>query len=134
MMVRVINMYTENFNENIIREHMKKLSVMDIADSVYFFGINFDTCSLDDIVSSVWSLYCEVETLGRMVENDFQSDDDVKVLIPKSRETRDIVAQDYYRKKGALDKALACKDLVVLVRESMKKEYEKQETSGRSKH
>lgn len=126
-------MYTENDKETIIREHMKKLTVMDIADSVYFFGINFDTCSIDEIVSSVWSLYCEVEALERMVESDFQSDDDVKVLMPSSRETKTLVVQDYHRKKGALSKVLTCRELVDLVRDSINQEYENREANGRSK-
>lgn len=92
-----------------IRQHLKKLTYEDLADSVYLFSINFNTDSLDNIFDSIMALYQNVKVLKEMVDSNFKSTDGVKVLMPSSRETQSVVIQDYVRKEFVLEKVLANK-------------------------
>lgn len=93
--------------EQQIREHFKTFTPIEIADSTYLFGINFDTDPIESILDSVIALYREVKTLKELVDSDFKKDSDIKVLVPKTQETQTIVIQNYYRKESALNKALS---------------------------
>lgn len=105
--------------EDKIRNFFKNLTVMDIANSVHLFGVDFDTCEISEIVDCVYSLFCEVKRLERIVESDFKSEDDEKVLLPSSRQTKEIVIQDYSRKCSALIKILECKEITAMLREKI---------------
>ena len=93
--------------EQQIREHFKTFTPIEIADSTYLFGINFDTDPIESILDSVIALYREVKTLKELDDTDFKKDSDIKVLVPKTQETQTIVIQNYYRKESALNKALS---------------------------
>ena len=93
--------------EQHIREHFKTFTSTDIADSTYLFGINFDTDSIESILDSVIALYQEVKMLSDIIDSDFRKDSEVKVLVPKTQETQNIVIENCYRKEAALNKALS---------------------------
>lgn len=107
----------KNLKEEKIRTFLKTLTVMDIANSVYLYGIDFETCEISEVVNSIYSLFCEVKTLERMVENDFKSEDHGKALLPSSKETKSVVIQDYSRKCSALNKILNCPELLEMFRD-----------------
>ena len=94
-------------NESIIREHLKSLSVEDIADSTYLFGVNFDTESLDSIFSKLITIYETVMTLKSMIDNNFQNEDGPKILMPSTPQTQSIIIRDYYSKRAVLEKILS---------------------------
>lgn len=123
-----------DFNEQKIREHLKKLSVVDIADSVYLFGINFDKDSMDSIMSAIFALYNEVIDLKDMVERDFESRDGEKVLMPSTPQSQAVVIGDYYRKSDALTKVMASKEIRSLLGEYIRREYTEQDSNGRARN
>lgn len=108
-----------NTDEMKIRTFLKTLTPIDIADSVHLFGIDFDTCQISEVVDSMFSLFCEVKTLERMVDNNFQSEDGEKVLMPSTPQTQTVVIQDYYRKAEALNKLLSCEELSKLFKDRL---------------
>lgn len=93
--------------DKIIREHLKTLTVEDISDSTYLFGVDFDTDSLDTIFNKLITIYDNVKTLRGMIDNDFKSPDDIKILMPSTPQTKSVIIQDCARKESALEKALA---------------------------
>lgn len=95
--------------EQQIREHFKTFTPIEIADSTYLFGINFDTDPIESILDSVIALFREVKELRDIVDSDFRKDSEEKVLVPRDRETQNIVIQNCYRKESALNKALSNK-------------------------
>jgi hypothetical protein len=95
--------------EHIIREYLKKLTVEDIADSVYLFGIDFDSEPLDSIMSALSGLFEEVQTLRGMINRDFEPQNGE--LLPKSYEVQSGIIEDCYRKESALLKILSCKEV-----------------------
>lgn len=99
--------------ELIIRNYLKTLSVEDIANSVYMYGINFDTATIDLIISSINSLYEEVITLDRIVESGFVSETGAR--LPKDSKNQEIIIQDYSKKKDALLKILSNKNIFDLL-------------------
>lgn len=98
-----------NTTELNIRNYLKTFSVEDIANSVYLFGINFDTAPIDTIIESLDSLYEEVKTLKSMIDRNFESQNGE--LLPKSPMVQAGIAQDCYRKESALLKALSNQDI-----------------------
>lgn len=110
-------MYT---NEEKIRNFMKGLTAIDIANSVHLYGIDFESCEFSEIINSVFSLFCEVNELRRMIENDFECKDDVKVLYPSTNQTQEVIIRDYHIKQQALTKILSCQELVDILRIKLK--------------
>lgn len=100
-----------NTTEQNIRNYLKTFTVEDIANSVYLFGINFDTAPIDYIMQSLSSLYEEVRVLKDMVDRDFNQKDGELVRLPKDRASQEVVIRDYYRKESALLKALSNEDI-----------------------
>ena len=100
-----------NTTEQNIRNYLKTFTVEDIANSVYLFGIDFDTAPIDDIMQSLSSLYKEVMGLKDMVDRDFNQKDGELVLLPKDRASQEVVIRDYSRKESALLKALSNEDI-----------------------
>lgn len=93
--------------EQQIRDHFKTFTPVEIADSTYLFGINFDTDSIESILDSVIALYREVKELRDLIASDFRKDSEERVLVPRERETQNIVIENCYRKECALNKALS---------------------------
>ena len=91
-------------DESIIRNHLKNLSLEDIANSVYLYGIDFNSEPIDSIVRSIYTLYEEVTLLEKIVESNFVSETGAR--LPKDSATRTIIIQDYDMKKDALGKIL----------------------------
>ena len=100
-------MYSQEEN---IRNHFRKFSVEDIADSVHFYGLDFDNDSIDKIMQSLDSLYEEVTSLRSMIDRNFQSE--IKTLMPNSPEIQTGIIQDCYKKESALLKALSNQDVI----------------------
>lgn len=120
-------------SEETIRNFMKKLTVMDIANSVHFYGVDFETCEISEIFNCVYSLFCDIKSTERMVKNNFQSEDGEKVLLPSSRESQEVVIQDYYRKCDVLNKVLECGEIADMLRERIVDDVlEKQSTRTNS--
>lgn len=117
--------------EQQIREHFKTFTPIDIADSTYLFGINFDTDSIESILDNVIALYREVKELRDIIDSDFRKDSEEKVLVPRGRETQSIVIENCYRKESALNKALSNQYVLESVRKRLaeKSREEKQENS-----
>ena len=99
-------MYTTEQN---IRNYLKTFTVEDIANSVYLFGVNFDTEPIESIMQSLNALYEEVKTLKGMIEKDFKPQNGE--LLPRDPMTQAGVIQDCYRKESALLKALSNTDI-----------------------
>lgn len=74
----------EIVNEHEIRNFLKTLSVVDIADSTYLFGIDFDKAPIDDILERIIVLCNNVITLQDIIRKDFKEEG---VLLPQSPET-----------------------------------------------
>lgn len=117
--------------EQQIREHFKNFTPIDIADSTYLFGINFDTDSIESILDNVIALYREVKELRDIIDSDFRKDSEERVLVPRDRETQNIVIENCYRKESALNKALSNQYVLESVRKRLaeKSREEKQENS-----
>ena len=114
--------------EQNIRNYLKTLTVEDIADSVYLFGMDFDKAPMIDIMEALSSLYEEVKVLEGMVERNFEQEEGKHVLIPKDRYTQDTVIRNYNRKKAALEKVLRNKNIFEIF--TSYKHAESKNTSG----
>ena len=111
--------------EQNIRNHFKTFTVEDIANSVYFYGIDFDTVPMETLMKNLDGLYHEVKTLNGMIERDFKPLNGE--LLPKDPAIQSGIIQDYYRKESALLKALSNDDVY-----SMFSEYKRNENKGPS--
>ena len=115
--------------EQNIRNYLKSFTVEDIANSVYLFGIDFDTVSIDYIMESLNALYEEVKTLKAMVDRDFKPLNGE--LLPKDPVVQTGIIQDLYKKESALLKALGNKDIYSAFVNYKRAEFK--ETSGPTK-
>lgn len=109
-------------DENELRGFLLTLS----PETLYFshlFGMDLVGAPIESIVSRVISLAYEVSTLKTMIENDFKSSDDVKVLRPSDQKTQTIVIQDYYCKLEALS--------IVMSNDNMRNAYINQITTAK---
>ena len=97
----------QNSNEQIIRDHLKTLSIEDIADSVYLYGVDFDKAPIESIMEAIYSLNSEVKSLGSLVERNFEQEEGKHVRLPKDRVTKNVVIESYYQKESALRKILS---------------------------
>ena len=95
-----------NTIEMQIREFLKTLSLAEVYDS-NLYGIDFDKASIYSIMQSINALYNDVESLGSIVNRNFEQKEGEHILLPKDRDTQNIVAQSYYNKQSALNKLLS---------------------------
>lgn len=93
----------EIINECEIRNFLKTLTVEDIANSTYLFGIDFDKATIEDILECIIVLYNNVQTLHDIIRKDFKEDG---VLLPQSPETQAVIIADYECKGSVLLKLL----------------------------
>ena len=114
--------------EQNIRNYLKTLTVEDIADSVYLFGIDFDKAPMIDIMGALSSLYEEVKVLEGMVARDFEQEEGKLVRLPKDKYTKDVVIRNYSRKRAALAKVLRNKNIFEVF--TSYKHAESKNTSG----
>lgn len=98
-----------NATELNIRKFLKTLSVEDIADSVYLFGIDFDNASMKSIMGAINSLYEHVDTLKSIIDRNFESMNGER--LPKDSVTQAVIVQDCSRKESALAKILSNQDV-----------------------
>lgn len=92
-------------NENDIRKYLKSFSEEEIANSIYLFGLDFETDSFDNILDSIAALYDEVNTLKRIIESRFENSEG-KVLKKEQATTQYNIIQDYQKKSSVLKKML----------------------------
>lgn len=95
--------------EQNIRKYLKTFTYEDIVNSIYLFGVDFDTASIDDIMQSLCSLYKEVSDLKVMVDRNFEPLDGER--LPKDPRVQAVIIQDYDIKKTVLLKALSNTDI-----------------------
>lgn len=98
-----------NFEELQVRNYLKTLSHVTIVDSVYLFGMDFDSESIYEIFKSIYALEKEVESLQSIINRNFESVNGE--MLPKSRESQAIISQGCFRKSTALDNILKNKTL-----------------------
>lgn len=92
--------------EKNIRDYLKTLTPEEIANSVYLFGVNFDSISMDLLFEKLFSLYENVTALRNMIDDNFSNGDGPKILLPKSSEIQSIIIRDCYCKADVLNKIL----------------------------
>lgn len=95
--------------EQNIRNYLKTLTVDDIANSVYFFVIDFDIESIESIMQLLNRLYEEVKTLRSIIDRNFESQNGER--LPKDGYTQKMIIQDCYKKESALLKILSNMDV-----------------------
>lgn len=93
-------------NELKIRDYLKKLTDIDIANSIYLFGVDFENDPIDSIMDSIIALYDNVIGLKNIIESDFGKNNEEKILLPQTRETQSIIIGDYSKKESVLTKIL----------------------------
>ena len=84
-----------------------------------FVGANFDDMSMEYIVMTVRGLVDEVLSYKNMIDNNFQSANGEKVLIPKSREAQESVLKNYDDKLSGLKKLFTNDTLYKIISEYM---------------
>ena len=92
-----------------IRNHFNTFTVEEIANSTYFNGIDFNTESIESIMSYLNALFENVKTLSEMIDRNFKQKNDEHVLLPRDHNTQEIIGRDYYEKSAVLSKALSNK-------------------------
>jgi len=114
-------MYDNYLKEQEARAYLKTFSAVDISNSTYLFNIDFDNDPIDDICSSIESLYNETLSLQRLIESNFcaTNEDGDKVLVPSSPKVQGIIINDYIQKCGVLNKCFANDSLVDCMRDYM---------------
>ena len=95
--------------EQNVRNYLKSFTVEDIANSVYLFGMDFDTVPIELIMESLGTLYEEVKTLKGMIDRDFNPVNGE--ILPKDPVIQSNIIQDCFKKESALLKALSNKDV-----------------------
>lgn len=91
--------------EQNIRNFFKTLTVEDIANSVHFFGIDFDNESIETIMQILNRLYEDVKTLRNIIDRDFKSQNGER--LPKDEHTQRIIIKDCNNKETVLFKVLS---------------------------
>lgn len=95
--------------EQKIRNYLLNLSKNEKADSVYLFRLDFATCPIEIILSSIVNLYEEVNNLKNIIEERFQEED--RTLTKEEAVKQAEIIKDYGRKSDVLDKIL-CNNLI----------------------
>ncbi len=108
--------------ESKIREYLKTLDYVDIANSTFLFGVDFDNDSIDQIMKSISALYMNVMSLKDLIDRDFKPVGGE--LLPKDPETQSIIIRDYNAKESALYKVLNNDDVYSAFIDFAKKERE----------
>ena len=80
------------------------MTVEDIANSVHFFGIDFDNESIETIMQILNRLYEDVKTLRNIIDRDFKSQKEER--LPKDEHTQRII-KDCNNKETVLFKILS---------------------------
>ncbi len=92
-------------DELIIRKHLKSLSHVDIADSIYLFGVNLDTEPIDSIMQDIYTLHREIRTLRSMIDRNFVPINGE--LIPQGRQAQTAVIQSCHHKEQSFAKIMS---------------------------
>jgi len=93
-------------NESDIRKYLSSLSLDDVANSVYLYGIDFNNENLDKIFESILFLYDEVATLQKIIQERFENLDETQVLTAEESAMQAAIIQDYHKKSNVLNKVL----------------------------
>lgn len=103
-------------NENEIRKYLtQNISETEKNGSIILFGVDFQNDSIQSIIEHINSLYEEVKQLDSMISRNFEPEDDVKTLLPKSHEVQQAIVHDASFKSNVLNKILASPDIYNLL-------------------
>ena len=108
--------------ESKIREYLKTLDYVDIANSTFLFGVDFDNDSIEHIMAMIMSLYINVKNLKSIIDRNFKPVDGE--LLPKDPTVQAMIIRDYYAKESALNKVLNNDDVYTAFIDFAKKEHE----------
>ena len=90
-----------------IRKYLSEnITEEDKGRSIHLFGVDFINDPINEIIGHINSLYEDVQQLSTMIDGNFKSSDDVKVLMPSSRDVQQGIVQDCAAKNIVLTKVL----------------------------
>ena len=115
-----------NINEQEIRDYLKKLTIVEKTNSVYFKNVDFDKEPIDKIIRKLVSLYEEIQMKKEKINNNFQSTDGYPAPVPITREE---IIKDCRKKEEVLVKILYNHDIY-----NMFKNYKDNEEKKSSSH
>ena len=119
-----------NETDKKIREYFKTFTPVEIGDSTYLFGINFDTAPMEIILDSLIALYQEVKDLRELIDSNFREDSEEKILVPKDQTTQQIVIENYYRKTCVLQKALSNTNVLISLKARIREKQREEESKS----